>query len=450
MGRGMRGCCRFIFCMKATLAILLAFAALGIQGYLIYDKRMKSLNNVKLAAIPLPDTGAADAVKCYYKTSQGARLLPPNGQFLFGFSVQWDRDLPKNFNDRLGMRPAIFNAFTKVTGTDFQKDMITFHAQETGLAGGILELTVDPGSQIEGISDQTWRDLATHLRTVNSKFGVPILLRFGHEMNGGWMTFYNYRPQEYIKAFRALSFYVHGLTNMTAMLWSPNTGGGYPFGYPTTDPLFPKVNDPDPSKRENFRLMDTNGDRVVDEKDDPYLPFYPGDEYVDWVGLSLYDTTDPQGQTVPVSADFISTTLDGDGPASVKNFYTRFAANKNKPFVLSETGASYQTNQLGNTVPQNLMTQQVELQVKQQWWKNIFQLAVQQNRYPLWRGAVWFEEIKTEISFFDRKTPVTKDYRATFNSTVKQALVSDMQSLSSKVIQAGALKFACDGSITNQ
>lgn len=69
---------------------------------------------------------------------------------------------------------------------------------------------------------------------------------------------------------------------MTAMVWAPNVGINYPFTgggnpYPTraTDPL-------------NFAALDTTPDGVIDYKDDPYLPFYPGDEFVDWVGISLY------------------------------------------------------------------------------------------------------------------------------------------------------------------
>ena len=35
--------------------------------------------------------------------------------------------------------------------------------------------------------------------------------------------------------------------------------------------------------------MDTNGDGVVDNLDDPYEPYYPGDASVDWVGMSVRD-----------------------------------------------------------------------------------------------------------------------------------------------------------------
>jgi hypothetical protein len=34
--------------------------------------------------------------------------------------------------------------------------------------------------------------------------------------------------------------------------------------------------------------MDTNGDGVLDNSDDPFTPYYPGDDMVDWVGISVY------------------------------------------------------------------------------------------------------------------------------------------------------------------
>ena len=47
--------------------------------------------------------------------------------------------------------------------------------------------------------------------------------------------------------------------------------------------------------------MDTNGDGVVDNLDDPYLPYYPGDAYVDWVGMSVIPRTLHFCKVVPCS-----------------------------------------------------------------------------------------------------------------------------------------------------
>lgn len=39
----------------------------------------------------------------------------------------------------------------------------------------------------------------------------------------------------------------------------------------------------------SYVAMDTNSDGVVDNLDDPYEPYYPGDTSVDWVGMSVRD-----------------------------------------------------------------------------------------------------------------------------------------------------------------
>ena len=37
-----------------------------------------------------------------------------------------------------------------------------------------------------------------------------------------------------------------------------------------------------------WHALDTNDDGWVDMSDDPYTPFYPGDQWVDWVGMNQY------------------------------------------------------------------------------------------------------------------------------------------------------------------
>lgn len=37
-----------------------------------------------------------------------------------------------------------------------------------------------------------------------------------------------------------------------------------------------------------WHALDTNDDGWVDMYDDPYTPFYPGDQWVDWVGMNMY------------------------------------------------------------------------------------------------------------------------------------------------------------------
>ena len=60
----------------------------------------------------------------------------------------------------------------------------------------------------------------------------------------------------------------------TAMVWSPSSANGYPYGGRNLS-------------AEDLLLLDTNGNGRLDAGDDPYSPFYPGDQYVDWVGYVM-------------------------------------------------------------------------------------------------------------------------------------------------------------------
>ena len=66
------------------------------------------------------------------------------------------------------------------------------------------------------------------------------------------------------------------------MIWAPNSGNGYPF---VGGPHSININ-----SSEYDSTLDTNGDGKFDHDDDPYTPYYPGDEYVDWVGQSVLCT----------------------------------------------------------------------------------------------------------------------------------------------------------------
>jgi hypothetical protein len=166
----------------------------------------------------------------------------------------------------------------------FEKDMIIWQASEIRQVGGLMELTVllKSGGKtpsldtFTNIPDSMYTEFAALMKRVNTEFGVPVLLRFMPEMNGNtninagpWMNF-GMRPVEMKQAWIKMTTAIRAATNVTAMVWSPNVGNGYPFFDPNYA-LPTAVTDP-----ANFAAMNTNGDNVIDEKDDPYGPYYPG------------------------------------------------------------------------------------------------------------------------------------------------------------------------------
>jgi hypothetical protein len=88
------------------LALSLAIGLMGLEGYLVYDKHIKKLesNRVMIKPIKLPPIGSAE---CFHN-SASARLEPPDGTFLLGFSLDWNKDRPQRLIDRADVRPAMF------------------------------------------------------------------------------------------------------------------------------------------------------------------------------------------------------------------------------------------------------------------------------------------------------------------------------------------------------
>jgi hypothetical protein len=225
------------------------------------------------------------------------------------------------------------------------------------------------------------------------------------------------------------------------MVWSPNIAYGYPYMNDGYDEYNPRPNHPDPIRAANFRALDTNNDGRLTETDDAYEPYYPGDEYVDWVGISVYNTgRDARTrQTSPANPNIVAAYISSSTNA-LFDFYGRFSAAKNKPFMISETGSAFVTNYtVGDTA--------LELSVKQSWWTSILNAAVRSRNFPNWKAAVWFEEIKPEQSYDDHTQSVMKDYRITFSEPVKAALMRDLTA-EPRIVWADSLRYTCNGSIS--
>ena len=449
--------CICFFWIKAFLAIFIALFGIGIQAFIIYDKYWFALRNPTTAIfeglVKIPTVYDKNSSVCFHDSSAGlARLQPPGDSFLFGFHLQWDRDNINSLNQRIGKQPAIINSFVHINNTDFQIDMINWKANMIKQQKGtIFEISLMPSADIEQISDEQLYAFAVHMRHVNSYYGLPVLLRYMHELNGNWMApNYGMRPIEAIKSFRTLATYVHRLTNMTAMVWGPNTGFGYPYIGSGYDQYNPRLNDPDPKRAANFRVLDTNGDGQLTAADDPYGPFYPGDEYVDWVALSIYNTgrDDQTRQTTVAPEGILGAFLSTPGNAQM-DFYERFCASKNKPFLLAETGAAFITDLPGATQPQIRpagTSRAVENSIKQAWWTSVFSSAIRSGQFPLWKAAVWFEEVKPEQSNDNAQVQVEKDYRITFSSPMRDNFLRDFNSL--KLPWAESVQTTCSGRVT--
>ncbi|MFC7535671.1 glycoside hydrolase family 26 protein [Actinoplanes sp. GCM10030250] len=137
---------------------------------------------------------------------------------------------------------------------------------------------------LNGKSDETIARAARHLRDL----GRPLMLRWGWEMNGGWYDWGGAKngkdPAGYISCYRRLHriFGEEGADNV-AWVWSPNWNH---------------------NPREAWNRTEN---------------YYPGDEFVDWVGVSGYN-------------------LHQESPATLfDTIYQQFSPRK--PIIITETGA---------------------------------------------------------------------------------------------------------------
>jgi beta-mannanase len=97
---------------------------------------------------------------------------------------------------------------------------------------------------------------------------------------GAWFA-YGQTPSLFIASWRKVVGKVREIagTENIAFVWAPNSGNGYPFPGQKYSVL--------PKGPKWEAALDTNGNGEFDTMDDPYSPYYPGDEWVDWVGMKV-------------------------------------------------------------------------------------------------------------------------------------------------------------------
>ncbi|KAJ3349776.1 hypothetical protein HDU83_000313 [Entophlyctis luteolus] len=415
-----------------------------------YYTGSKSITNAYLA------NGTANP-DCYHNASTGYARLEPQvtNALTLGFALDWSYDTPTTISNKLnGYTPLVFNAFMELlVDVQFDFSMLNWYGSECGRVGSLLELTLMPASvPLTSYTRDLLDTVSAALYTINSEYGVPILLRFGHEMNGaGPWNSYAFDPTNYIPLFQMMAESVYAHTNMTAMVWAPNIGFGYPFGTSGATAL-PTANST------NFALLDTNGDGVINKFDDPYGPYYPGDDYVDWVGVSLYFYPPDENINYDIVPGYFDAYLTGYGYNQLDtdvwwqkyyNFYKRFCGpdGHNKPMLLPETGAPYLylPTANGNLVPgasaSNTSNAVSAITIRTEWFASLFNTTVL-SIYPKIKLVVNFEEEKYLSNYWrDWRLTNATDQRAAF---IKQ--ISDFGT--DRLPQASKFSYGCSGTVS--
>ncbi|KNC96830.1 uncharacterized protein SPPG_07664 [Spizellomyces punctatus DAOM BR117] len=370
-----------------------------------------------------------------------APLEPPSG-VLFGAWLDTSPgrgDSPLLFNKRLGQNASLFQMALDIPLN--QSALPPTHFVDETNTDAILYLTVYPqklptftptGNEVYQVlaPDQVVNDFAKQIADW-VKNGRRTLIRLAPEMNGGWNA-YGQRPVQYINLWRRVVTAVRNAVaqypNSVAFIWSPNIGSGYPFpngGFnPFTAQPYSAANAVDAAE---FAALDTNKDGVLDNKDDPYLPYWPGTEYVDWVGISIYyyGLTFPWQENAIPPAGFFQASIEGQfngvqGSLQGVNFYQTYSGATSqfkKPMIISETGAAFHTYLIANNAP--VPAGAGNLPVKQAFWRQFMTNATFLAAHPNLKGICLFEFEKAEETTW-------RDFRITNDTNILSAFVQDI------------------------
>ncbi|KAI9325510.1 glycoside hydrolase superfamily [Zopfochytrium polystomum] len=429
-----------LFWAKVFVAMVLSIGGLAYFSHKVLVLHLEAQPPSAGATVNKPIDISNASTSCDASKTGFSRLqLQTPGRIMLGWSLDWATMTPRQAAEKLGYSAAVYNTFMEMnmdTNPPYDQNSLNWFGSEVARVGGILEVTMAPTSPLEQLPDNVLDAFAKQLLDINSRYGVPVLLRWGHEMNGDWTTYGN-KPVAYIKSFRRMTGFVRKYTNLTAMVWGPNIAITAPFNETTgTSPI--------PNSGPEFDALDTNKDGKVDKNDDPYTPFFPGADYVDWFGLSLYYYPFDQVNEA-VASTYFQDYLTGSGPTTSRavgpdqmtaaysklhDFYHQFPGTYNKPMLLPETGAPFL---------QNINPNVDEVTIKMAWWDQVLS-ADTIAKFPMLQVAVNFEEMKVLNGF-------TRDWRLLNNTAVKDAFKKRVVSFGNNLADGPSLVYGCDGSV---
>lgn len=362
-----------------------------------------------LAVVTVGATYMGQSVRDGTTTAQNAcavdaaSVVPDSGA-LFGVNLDWGAETLAEFSEQIGGSPATAVVFSNVPFTDEDRSNLRAAAGQVRGENSSLLVTLEPREGLDAVTPEVAADIATLLGEI-SDTGVPVILRYAHEMNGSWYA-WGQQPTAYRASFRLVAESLDDLAPGVAMMWAPNYGGGYPFAGGEFEST---ITSPD------FRLLDTDDDGALSMADDPYAPYYPGDDVVDWAGMSLYHwgNTHPWGENELAEPSKFADQLTGEyvgaggDDSRLPDFYADYVVEAGKPLAIPETAAFVTADAPADR----------DLQIKRSWWSQVFSDETAE-RFPGLAMINWFEWNKYEVEVDDEV-----DWRVGGDANVREQFV---------------------------
>lgn len=198
-----------------------------------------------------------------------------------------------------------------------------------------LELTLqtswqENGNMVYDILDGQYDEFLTDYAKVVADFGHPVLFRLGNEMNGDWCPYSSYNTSKDTTIYKEFYKYVYSFfeeedAQNVIWIWNPNC--------------------------ESFPNFNWNNEMM----------YYPGDEYVDIVGMTAYNTGTYYSQTGEEWSEF---------EELYEDLYYEYCAKFEQPLMITEFASAKEGGD------------------KNQWVINMFNTI---NKYDRIKVAVWWD-----------------------------------------------------------
>ena len=220
-----------------------------------------------------------------------AKYEPSTGMY-FGAFLEQD-PLYESMNSTLGNKYEDFNTLVG-------KDHSTFYvyhrygqpfpfaiAERVKEAGGALQIAMEPHNGLAEVNNKD--GYLKQFKQAAKESGIPIFMRFASEMNGDWVK-WGENPKLYIEKFQLVAKELSTEDSNIAMVWAPNS--------------MPSATIHD---------------------------YYPGDAYVDWIGMNVYSNPYNNG-------NYNLSTKEVNPLTFLDTVYDKYP---NKPMMIAEFGASH-------------------------------------------------------------------------------------------------------------
>ena len=305
---------------------------------------------------------------------------PPTGLGVYIPDADRNPSQVLSFANQVGRPPLIVSSYKRWRLRPFVRNEL----QSAWRRGAVPLVTWEPwtlagrGFPLRAIARGRYDDYVRRAAKAALAWGHPILLRFAHEMNGTWYPWGRARngntPRVYKAAWRHLVgiFRSAGADNVK-WVWAPNVDGGGQY---------------------------------------PFRRFYPGDAWVDWVGLDGFNWAK--------SGEWQSfTDLFGGS-------YDTLSRISSRPVIISETGSS----QSGGD--------------KAAWVASALRREIPQ--FSRIRAVVWFSDVVSGVDFrVDSSAAALKAYRSGIASPRYSLTRGDFLSTPANLRQRAAAPSAPSG-----